>query len=85
MVDLASALQARGPFVLTGGAARELYDLMPSGGASTGLDLVVDASGQTTDPAGLLDCGLARLEDPESEPVPLYLRKSEAEITRFGE
>ena len=46
--------------------------------------LVVDASGQSTDPAGLLASGVARLGEPETEPVPLYLRKSEAEITFFG-
>ena len=63
----------------------ELYELMPRQGADAGPELVVDASGQSTDPAGLLSCGLAKPEGPESEPVPLYLRKSEAEITFFGE
>ncbi len=46
---------------------------------------MVDASGQLTDPEGLLACGMAMLGEPEREPIPLYLRKSEAEITLFGE
>jgi tRNA threonylcarbamoyladenosine biosynthesis protein TsaB len=83
--DLCAALETRRPLLLTGAAARELYELMLSEGADAGPELVLDASGQPTDPAGLLACGLTRLGDAETEPVPLYLRKSEAEITFFGE
>ena len=83
--DLSSALQEQRQLLITGAAAVELYELMPRQGADAGPELVVDASGQSTDPAGLLACGLAKPEGPESEPVPLYLRKSEAEITFFGE
>jgi tRNA threonylcarbamoyladenosine biosynthesis protein TsaB len=79
--DLCSALETRRPILITGAAARELYDLM--GGA--GPQRFVDASGQPADPAGLLARGVANLEEPDSEPVPLYLRRSEAEITFFGE
>jgi tRNA threonylcarbamoyladenosine biosynthesis protein TsaB len=82
--DLSSALKTRRPILITGAAAGELYELMLSDGAEAGPELVVDASGQSTDPAGLLACGTAKLEEPEAEPVPLYLRKSEAEITFFG-
>jgi tRNA threonylcarbamoyladenosine biosynthesis protein TsaB len=82
--DLSSALKTRRPILITGAAAGELYELMLSDGGQAGPELVVDASGQSTDPAGLLACGAAKLEEPEAEPVPLYLRKSEAEITFFG-
>jgi tRNA threonylcarbamoyladenosine biosynthesis protein TsaB len=82
--DLSSALETRRPILITGAAAVELYELMLSSGGKAGPELVVDASGQSTDPAGLLACGTARLGEPETEPVPLYLRKSEAEITFFG-
>jgi tRNA threonylcarbamoyladenosine biosynthesis protein TsaB len=75
--DLSSALKTRRPILITGAAAGELYELMLSDGAEAGPELVVDASGQSTDPAG-------KLAEPEAEPVPLYLRKSEAEITFFG-
>ena len=82
--DLCSALTARRPILLAGAAAGQLYELMLSEGAEAGPELVVDASGQSTDPAGLLACGITKLEEPETEPVALYLRKSEAEITFFG-
>jgi tRNA threonylcarbamoyladenosine biosynthesis protein TsaB len=83
--DLCSTLKTRRPILITGAAAGELYELLLSKGAEAGPELVVDASGQSTDPAGLLACGTAKLEEPETEPVPLYLRKSEAEIIFFGE
>jgi tRNA threonylcarbamoyladenosine biosynthesis protein TsaB len=83
--DLSSALLTQRPLLITAAAAVELYELMLRQGADAGPELVVDASGQSTDPAGLLACGLARPETVDSEPVPLYLRKSEAEITFFGE
>jgi len=83
--DLCSALEARRPILITGAAAVELYELMLREGASAGPELVVDASGQSTDPAGLLARGTAKIGEPESDPLPLYLRKSEAEITFFGE
>jgi tRNA threonylcarbamoyladenosine biosynthesis protein TsaB len=81
--DLGTALKNSGPILITGAAAQDLYDLMLAEGA--GPELAVDASEQSTDPEGLLACGMAKLGEPESEPVPLYLRKSEAEITLFGE
>ena len=83
--DLCTAMKKTRPLLLTGAAAGQLHDLMLAEGEKTDPDLVIDSSGQSTDPAGLLDCGLARLGEPESEPLPLYLRKSEAEITFFGE
>ena len=83
--DLSAALETRRPLLLTGAAARELYELMLADGADAGPELVLDDSGQPTDPAGLLACGITRMGEAEAEPVPLYLRKSEAEITFFGE
>jgi tRNA threonylcarbamoyladenosine biosynthesis protein TsaB len=85
LVDLAAALRRRSqtPLLLTGAAASELFTLLlPEQGAEK---LVLDASGQSSDPAGLLDCGVAKLEESPAELIPLYLRKSEAEITFFGE
>jgi tRNA threonylcarbamoyladenosine biosynthesis protein TsaB len=81
LTDLCSALKTKLPILITGAAAGELYELMGAGGP----ERIVDASGQSTDPTGLLACGLEKLGEPESEPFPLYLRKSEAEITFFGE
>ena len=82
--DLCEALQTKRPLLITGAAAGQLYELMIAEGGKAAPDLVIDASGQSTDPAGLLDWGMAKLGEPESEPRPLYLRKSEAEITFFG-
>jgi tRNA threonylcarbamoyladenosine biosynthesis protein TsaB len=83
--DLCAALNKHRPLLITGAAAGELYELMLAEGARAAPEPVVDASGQSCDPEGLLACGVARLGEPEVEPVPLYLRKSEAEITFFGE
>jgi len=85
LADLAVALPRRSqaPMLLTGAAASDLYALLlPDPGAEK---LVLDASGQSSDPAGLLECGMAKIGEPPTEPIPLYLRKSEAEITLFGE
>jgi tRNA threonylcarbamoyladenosine biosynthesis protein TsaB len=83
--DLCTALKKTRPILITGAAAGQLYELMLSKREEADADLVVDASGQSSDPAGLLACGLTKLGEPEREPLPLYLRKSEAEITFFGE
>jgi tRNA threonylcarbamoyladenosine biosynthesis protein TsaB len=83
--DLCTALNKRRPLVITGAAAGQLYELMLAEGAEAAPGQVVDGSGQSCDPAGLLACGVAKLGEPEVEPVPLYLRRSEAEITFFGE
>jgi tRNA threonylcarbamoyladenosine biosynthesis protein TsaB len=80
--DLGTALADRGPVIIAGAAAQDLYELMRGQGA--GPEPVVDSSGQSTDPEGLLACGVGKLGEPDSEPVPLYLRRSEAEITLFG-
>jgi tRNA threonylcarbamoyladenosine biosynthesis protein TsaB len=83
--DLCETLRGKHPLLITGAAAVELYELLLAGGEEAGPNLVVDASGQSCDPAGLLACGVAMQGEPGSEPLPLYLRKSEAEITFFGE
>ena len=88
--DLCALLETRRPLLITGAAAAELYELIPGAGAAGQKgrrrpEIVVDDSLQPSDPAGLLACGLQRLEEPAAEPQPLYLRKSEAEITFFGE
>jgi tRNA threonylcarbamoyladenosine biosynthesis protein TsaB len=83
--DLSLRLKIERPTLITGAAAYDLYGLILADGSDAGSDLVVDASEQSSDPAGLLARGLERMGEPETEPVPLYLRKSEAEITFFGE
>jgi len=82
--ELAADLPSRGPIMLTGAAARSLYELMLT--RSKPEDRVfVDESGQPGDIEGLAACGLAREgEEEQAEPEPLYLRRSEAEITFFG-
>jgi tRNA threonylcarbamoyladenosine biosynthesis protein TsaB len=80
--DLCTALTGGGPIMITGAAAQDLYEQLH--GRGKGPEPLVDASGQSTDPEGLLACGMGRLADPVGEPVPLYLRRSEAEITLFG-
>jgi tRNA threonylcarbamoyladenosine biosynthesis protein TsaB len=85
LADLCTTLIKRRPILITGAAAGELYELLLAEGAGAGTELIVDDSGQSTDPEGLLACGLEKLREPEIEPVPLYLRRSEAEITFFGE
>ncbi|MBN2553829.1 MAG: tRNA (adenosine(37)-N6)-threonylcarbamoyltransferase complex dimerization subunit type 1 TsaB, partial [Spirochaetales bacterium] len=87
--DLCALLETRRPLLITGAAAAELYELVAGAGAAgrkaqRRAEIVVDDSLQPSDPAGLLACGLQRLEEPAVEPQPLYLRKSEAEITFFG-
>jgi tRNA threonylcarbamoyladenosine biosynthesis protein TsaB len=86
--ELSAALlrqRTRGPALITGRGACELYERLLSEDSECGRELFVDASAQACDPQGLLACGAARLGEADGEPVPLYLRKSEAEITFFGE
>ncbi len=85
--DLAADLEPFPDLLLTGGSAAALYHEL--GGRRSSARVVIDASGQSTDPAGLLDRGVAAFEryrergEPPQDPAPLYLRKSEAEI-RFS-
>ncbi|UCF96423.1 MAG: tRNA (adenosine(37)-N6)-threonylcarbamoyltransferase complex dimerization subunit type 1 TsaB [Spirochaetaceae bacterium] len=83
--DLCSALSSHRPVLITGAAACDLYELMADKDKAAAGELIVDASGESCNPVGLLACGEANLGEPETEPVPLYLRKSDAEITFFGE
>lgn len=86
--DLAEALDPYPSLLITGAAAAALHEMLLQKRSPE--QLVLDSSLQNTDPPGLLECGLSRFEackergeEPE-EPVPLYLRKSEAEIRFFG-
>jgi tRNA threonylcarbamoyladenosine biosynthesis protein TsaB len=87
--ELCSTVQERRPLLVTGAGAGDLYDLLATATAAEAAEapeaVIVDDSGQSCDPEGLLACGQAKLSEPEAEPLPLYLRKSEAEITFFGE
>ncbi len=86
--DLAASLEPFPDLLLTGGSAGALFHEL--GGSRCSTRMVVDASGQNADPVGLLDCGVVALErykergERPQEPAPLYLRKSEAEISFSG-
>ncbi len=86
--DLAEVLDSYPSLLITGAAAENLYTKLLEKRPPE--QLVLDSSLCSSDPQGLLECGLAsfealkeRGEQPE-EPLPLYLRKSEAEIKFFG-
>jgi tRNA threonylcarbamoyladenosine biosynthesis protein TsaB len=79
---LASRLAGEPALLLTGSGAGHLYELLEVRRGREGL--LLDAAVAPADPVGLLEAGLARYAQagPTPEPVPLYLRKSEAEIRR---
>jgi tRNA threonylcarbamoyladenosine biosynthesis protein TsaB len=80
--ELAERLSAHPALALAGSGAERLYEKLASKRGERGLQL--DASPAPADPVGLLEAGLAsfRRNGPTPEPLPLYLRKSEAEIRR---
>jgi tRNA threonylcarbamoyladenosine biosynthesis protein TsaB len=89
LADLAAALKLHLPLFITGRAAAALREQMLAADPSSSDEIFLDASGRSSDPAGLLACGEQRLAEQgprktEAEVQPLYLRKSEAEITFFG-
>ena len=79
---LASRLAGEPALALCGSGAERLYELLAARRGPEGL--LLDAGAAPADPVGLLEAGLARYAQagPTPEPVPLYLRKSEAEIRR---
>jgi len=80
--ELAARLAGHPALALAGSGAGRLYELLAAQRGRAGLFL--DASPAPADPAGLLEAGLERfrLHGPTPDPLPLYLRKSEAEIRR---
>jgi tRNA threonylcarbamoyladenosine biosynthesis protein TsaB len=82
--ELAERLMGHPALALAGSGAERLYEKLASRRGEQGLEL--DASLAPSDPVGLLEAGLERYRraGPTPEPVPLYLRKSEAEIKREG-
>jgi tRNA threonylcarbamoyladenosine biosynthesis protein TsaB len=80
--ELADQLAGHPSLALAGSGAERLYEKLASRRGTQGLQL--DAAPAPADPVGLLEAGLERyrLEGPTPEPLPLYLRKSEAEIRR---
>ena len=79
---LAVRLAGHPALALAGSGAERLYELLAARRGKEGLFL--DASSAPADPVGLLEAGLERfrLHGPTPDPLPLYLRKSEAEIHR---
>ncbi len=80
--ELAARLAGHPELALAGSGAERLYELLAARRGRDGL--LLDASLAPTDPVGLLEAGLERfrLRGPTPDPLPLYLRKSEAEIRR---
>jgi tRNA threonylcarbamoyladenosine biosynthesis protein TsaB len=80
--ELAERLAGLPSLALAGSGAERLYEKLASRRGEQGL--LLDAAPAPADPVGLLEAGLERyrLEGPTPEPLPLYLRKSEAEIRR---
>ena len=82
--ELAASLGGGAPLMLTGEAACALYEMYTESAGGPKDRIFVDESGLSADIAGLAACGMAREGGEEADPEPLYLRKSEAEITFFG-
>ena len=80
--ELAGRLAGHPALALVGSGAEGLYEKLASRRGPQGL--LLDASPAPADPWGLLEAGLERFRrnGPTPEPLPLYLRKSEAEIRR---
>jgi tRNA threonylcarbamoyladenosine biosynthesis protein TsaB len=80
--ELAAQLAVHPALALSGSGAERLYGLLAARRGRDGL--LLDASPTPADPVGLLEAGLERfrLHGPTPDPLPLYLRKSEAEIHR---
>jgi tRNA threonylcarbamoyladenosine biosynthesis protein TsaB len=80
--EMAEQLAPLSPLLLTGAAAAQVQARLEARG-SKGLP-VLDAAGAGTDPQGLLECGLQAYGrkggPPQQDPLPLYLRRSEAEL-----
>jgi len=86
--ELAAVVRSQPKVLLTGGAATQVYDaLRGDEGHPAPRELVLDRGLISTDPIALLELGKLQLASggvPAVEPQPLYLRKSDAEINRYG-
>jgi tRNA threonylcarbamoyladenosine biosynthesis protein TsaB len=82
--ELAARLAGHPELALAGSGAERLHGLLVARRGRNGLFL--DASPAPADPLGLLEAGLEsfRRNGPTPDPLPLYLRRSEAEIARDG-
>jgi tRNA threonylcarbamoyladenosine biosynthesis protein TsaB len=80
--ELSVRLAGHPALALAGSGAERLFGLLAVRRGHEGL--LLDASAAPADPVGLLEAGLERfrLQGPTPDPLPLYLRKSEAEIAR---
>ncbi len=80
--ELADRLAGHPELALAGSGAERLYELLAARRGRNGL--LLDASLAPADPVGLMEAGLERFRrhGPTPDPLPLYLRKSEAEIVR---
>ena len=85
--ELTAAVQTHPRVFLTGRGADALHRSLVAGAHRPGLEPILDRGGGSTDPVSLLELGLlqlAREGAPAGEPQPLYLRKSDAELSRPG-
>jgi tRNA threonylcarbamoyladenosine biosynthesis protein TsaB len=80
--ELAARLAEHPRLALAGSGAERLYERLAALRGPDGL--LLDASPVPADPVGLLEMGLERfrLHGPTPDPLPLYLRGSQAEISR---
>ena len=80
--ELARLLAGHPELALAGSGAGRLFELLAALRGERGL--LLDASLSPADPVGLLEAGLERFrrDGPTTDPLPLYLRRSEAEIKR---
>jgi len=83
--EMAEMLAAVSPLLLTGAGAAPIQERLAARPGRAG-EALVDAAGEATDPRGLLECGLQAFDAAPAEgppdPLPLYLRASEAELGR---
>ena len=82
----ATLLRSHSKVLLTGQGAAAVYQTLgEDGGRPDSRQVLLDRGPGSTDPGALLELGklqLAARGAPKAEPQPLYLRKSDAEITR---
>jgi len=83
--ELAEHLAPLSPLLLTGAGASLIQDRLAALPARGSRDApILDAAGAATDPQGLLERGLEAFQarHGDEDPLPLYLRRSEAELGR---
>jgi tRNA threonylcarbamoyladenosine biosynthesis protein TsaB len=82
--ELAARLAGEPALLLTGSGAGKLRELLAARRGPDGL--LLDGCPAPSDPRGLLEAGLERFQrsGAQADLVPLYLRRSQAEINREG-